>query len=72
MAVGIPGRTWYKHIVFAPGLWAGYGAATLPILTEAVDTAQRAKTEKDWENVRMVAEATAEIISRVASTLRLE
>ncbi|KAF4619807.1 hypothetical protein D9613_005167 [Agrocybe pediades] len=33
---GIKHREWYKHLGVAPGKWLGYGATTLPALTEAI------------------------------------
>ncbi|KAF8969499.1 hypothetical protein BDZ97DRAFT_248222 [Flammula alnicola] len=33
---GIKDREWYKHLAVAPGKWLGYGATTLPALTEAI------------------------------------
>ncbi|KAF7978073.1 hypothetical protein HWV62_1721 [Athelia sp. TMB] len=33
---GLPGREWYKHLGVAPGYWLGYGATTLPGITEAL------------------------------------
>jgi len=35
-AEGIKDREWYKHLAVAPGKWLGYGATTLPGLTEAI------------------------------------
>ncbi|KAL8713247.1 MAG: hypothetical protein Q9220_002768 [cf. Caloplaca sp. 1 TL-2023] len=34
---GLDGRSWFKHVVYAPGIWTGYAGATLPGLIEAVD-----------------------------------
>ena len=34
---GLPGRPWYRHLVYAPGLYTGYGAKTLPGVREAVE-----------------------------------
>ncbi|KAL6714104.1 hypothetical protein ACLMJK_008598 [Lecanora helva] len=34
---GLDGRPWFKHVVFAPGLWTGYAGATFPGLVESVD-----------------------------------
>ncbi|KAJ7065233.1 Zn-dependent exopeptidase [Mycena amicta] len=48
---GIQGREWYRNKVVAPGRWKGYGATTLPALTEAlsldqdVDSAHREALE---------------------------
>ncbi|KAH9899682.1 Zn-dependent exopeptidase [Cubamyces lactineus] len=37
---GLEGREWYKHLGVAPGKWLGYGATTLPTLTEALTIEQ--------------------------------
>ena len=37
---GLPGREWYRHSLYAPGLYTGYGAKTLPGIREATE-AQR-------------------------------
>jgi N-acetylated-alpha-linked acidic dipeptidase len=34
---GLPNRPWYKHQIYAPGLYTGYGVKTLPGIREAVD-----------------------------------
>ena len=36
-AEGLPGRAWYKHQVYAPGLYTGYGVKTLPAVREAIE-----------------------------------
>lgn len=35
--LGLPGREWFKHIVYAPGLWTGYKAQVFPSIAEALD-----------------------------------
>lgn len=32
---GLDGRDWFKHVVFAPGIWTGYSGATFPGLVES-------------------------------------
>jgi len=34
---GLPGRDWYQHMVYAPGLHTGYGVKTLPGIREAIE-----------------------------------
>ena len=41
---GLPGREWYRHMIYAPGLHTGYGAKTLPGVREAIE-------ERQWEIV---------------------
>jgi N-acetylated-alpha-linked acidic dipeptidase len=37
---GLPGRTWYKNVIYAPGRFTGYDAKTMPAVTEAIEDAQ--------------------------------
>jgi N-acetylated-alpha-linked acidic dipeptidase len=37
LAGGLPGRDWFKHAIYAPGTYTGYGVKTLPGIREAVE-----------------------------------
>jgi N-acetylated-alpha-linked acidic dipeptidase len=37
VARGLPGREWYQHMIYAPGLHTGYGVKTLPGIREAIE-----------------------------------
>jgi N-acetylated-alpha-linked acidic dipeptidase len=39
---GLPGREWYQHMIYAPGLQTGYGVKTLPGIREAIE-------ERRWD-----------------------
>ena len=34
---GLPGRPWFKHYIYAPGFYTGYGVKTLPGVREAIE-----------------------------------
>jgi N-acetylated-alpha-linked acidic dipeptidase len=34
---GLPGRGWYKHMIYAPGLLTGYDVKTVPGVREAIE-----------------------------------
>ena len=53
-APGLDSRTWFKHVVFAPGLWTGYAGATFPGIVEAVEEGDEEGVGK-W--VRIVKDA---------------
>ncbi|TMM55940.1 M28 family peptidase [Maribacter algarum] len=53
---GLPRRSWYKHQIYAPGFYTGYGVKTLPGVREAVE-------EKNWKEAQ-------EQISKLAATLK--
>ena len=39
---GLPGRPWFRHQVYAPGFYTGYGVKTLPGVREAIE-------QRDWD-----------------------
>ncbi|OSX59469.1 hypothetical protein POSPLADRAFT_1035744 [Postia placenta MAD-698-R-SB12] len=51
---GISEREWYKHLIVAPGKWLGYGATTLPAVTEAL-TLEKNATLAEFEAKRVTA-----------------
>jgi N-acetylated-alpha-linked acidic dipeptidase len=55
---GLPRRSWYKHLIYAPGVYTGYAPKTMPGVREAIE-------QKRWP------EANAEI-GRVAKVLENE
>jgi len=44
--IGLPGRAWYKNLVYAPGRFTGYGVKTLPGVREAIEEARWADANK--------------------------
>ena len=34
---GLPGRPWFRHQIYSPGRYTGYGAKTLPWVREAIE-----------------------------------
>jgi N-acetylated-alpha-linked acidic dipeptidase len=53
---GLPRRSWYKHQIYAPGFYTGYGVKTLPGVREAVE-------EKNWKEAK-------EQIIKLSTTLK--
>lgn len=49
---GLPRRQWYRHAIYAPGFYTGYGVKTLPGIREAIE--QRNWTEAQ-EQIAIVA-----------------
>jgi len=46
---GLPGRPWFRHQVFAPGLVTGYAVQYLPGMRDAIDQGDKrtARTYRD-------------------------
>ena len=60
---GLPGRPWYRHLIYAPGVNAGYGVTVLPGINEAI-------ADKDWKLAQEQALALKGAIDRATQTLR--
>lgn len=42
---GLDGRSWFKHVVFAPGLWTGYAGIPFPGLSESFEFGNETNAE---------------------------
>jgi N-acetylated-alpha-linked acidic dipeptidase len=47
---GLDSRSWFKHVIFAPGRWTGYAGATFPGLVESFEDGD-AKNAKRWAGI---------------------
>ena len=61
--VGLPERPWFKNLIYAPGRYTGYGAKTLPGITEAIE-------EERWADANTYAALTADALN--AYCMRLD
>ena len=59
---GLPGRPWYKHLIYAPGLLTGYGAKTLPGVREAIEG-------RRWDEASDYIGRTAKALDAVSAKL---
>ena len=53
---GLPRRPWYRHLLYAPGYYTGYGVKTMPGVREAIEDKRYAEVER--EVVRVAAALT--------------
>lgn len=59
---GLPRRPWYRHSIYAPGFYTGYGVKTLPGIREAIE-------QDDWKEAQQQIEVDADILKRFAAYL---
>ena len=59
---GLPGRPWYKNLVYAPGRLTGYGAKTLPGVREAIE-------DRRYDDANLYAARTAKVLDNYAQRL---
>jgi N-acetylated-alpha-linked acidic dipeptidase len=56
---GLPRREWYKHSIYAPGFYTGYGVKTLPGIREAIE-------QRNWNEAQQQITADAKAIMNLA------
>jgi N-acetylated-alpha-linked acidic dipeptidase len=56
---GLPRRPWFKHQIYAPGFYTGYGVKTLPAVREAIE-------QRNWTEAEEQIIIVAATINRIA------
>ncbi|HBZ21338.1 MAG TPA: folate hydrolase, partial [Bacteroidales bacterium] len=54
---GLPRRSWYKHQIYAPGYYTGYGVKTLPGIREAIEQRNWREAQENIEVISKTLEA---------------
>ena len=54
---GLPRRPWYKHTIYSPGYYTGYGVKTLPGIREAIE-------QRNWKEAQEQISVAAAAIDR--------
>ncbi len=62
LSEGLPRRPWYRHTIYAPGFYTGYGVKTLPGIRESIE-------QRNWAEAQEQIEITAKAIERYSSTV---
>ncbi len=60
--VGLPGRPWYRNLIYAPGRLTGYGAKTLPGVREGIE-------DQRWADANRYAKLTADALNAYSDRL---
>jgi len=66
---GLPGRPWYRHLIYAPGYYTGYGVKTIPGVREAIEQHQWAQADAQIVRVGAVLDAEAALVTDAARAL---
>ncbi len=61
-AEGVPGRPWFRHFIYAPGYYTGYGVKTLPGVREAIE-------RRDWEATTEQVEIVSDVLEKVVAEI---
>jgi len=65
---GLPRRKWYKHQIYAPGFYTGYGVKTLPGIREGLEECQWKEAQ---DNIRIVSATLQKFTSQIEAAIAL-
>jgi N-acetylated-alpha-linked acidic dipeptidase len=68
-AEGLPNRPWFKHQLYAPGFYTGYGVKTVPAVREAIELKKWKQADEAIVVVARVLQDEAALISSAAAKL---
>jgi N-acetylated-alpha-linked acidic dipeptidase len=66
---GLPGRFWYKHELYAPGVYTGYAAKAIPAVREALEQKKWQQAEDAAARVAKVLENESQLITDATAKL---
>ena len=69
-SAGLPNRPWYKHLLYAPGYYTGYGVKTIPGVREAIEQKEWPLATTEIVRVSSALNAEAALVDRAATELR--
>jgi N-acetylated-alpha-linked acidic dipeptidase len=67
---GLPRRPWFKHQIYAPGFYTGYGVKTLPAIREAIEEHHWSEAADQIVVVSNTLERTAAQIDKAAAVVK--
>jgi N-acetylated-alpha-linked acidic dipeptidase len=68
-ADGLPRRPWYKHLLYAPGVYSGYDVKTVPGVREGIEQKRYAEAESEIVRVSKALEDESALIESAAHEL---
>jgi N-acetylated-alpha-linked acidic dipeptidase len=68
-AQGLTDRPWFKHAIYAPGAYTGYGVKTLPAIREPLEVRHYAQAEAGIPVVAGVLQNEANLINSIAEKI---
>ena len=66
---GLKGRSWYKHLLYAPGFYTGYGVKTMPGVRESIEQGEWSSVDREIARVAEALTREATLVSQLAAEL---
>ena len=67
---GLPRREWFKHQIYAPGFYTGYGVKTMPQIREGLEEGRFTEAQGGVRTVSSAVNALASQVEEAAQALQ--
>ena len=68
-SAGLPNRPWFENLVYAPGLYTGYGVKTMPGVREAIEQKRWAQADEQIVRVAKALQSEADLLDEATKEL---
>jgi N-acetylated-alpha-linked acidic dipeptidase len=66
---GLPGRAWFRHAFYAPGVYTGYAAVVMPGVREALERNDAQGAAEQLEEVRAAIERGTQALNQALAAV---
>jgi N-acetylated-alpha-linked acidic dipeptidase len=67
---GLRNRPWYRHSLYAPGFYTGYGVKTMPGIREAIEQGEWSDVNSEVARVAKALQDEAALLKEAAALLK--
>jgi N-acetylated-alpha-linked acidic dipeptidase len=68
-SAGLPGRPWFRHMIYAPGFYTGYGVKTIPGVREAIEQKRWQEADQQIQRVGGILTKEADLLDEATAVL---
>ncbi len=68
-SAGLPRRPWYKHLIYAPGVYSGYAPKTMPGIREGIELRHWQEADEEIARVAKALESEAGLLDSASADL---
>jgi len=66
---GLPRRPWYRHLLYAPGFYTGYGVKTMPGVREGIEQKRYDEAEKEAARLAVAIGRLVTLVNQASAQL---
>jgi len=70
-SAGLPRRPWYRHLLYAPGFYTGYGVKTVPGVREGIEDGRYDEAEREVVRVAAALKRLSALLDSASADLEL-